>query len=186
MDTTERPIGPEAIAAYYDRRYGKPAEEKTFRTQTHSFSVLTFSPDQTGEGVFLFTTIGASQILGTAQHSCEFFFGLTGAPRGLADSLAEIALDGNGTGGVPQFGDTTTLAFELWEGTTARSYLFTDGGEEIIPPLSSKGAVIDFVQLVPVFPGELELKKAEGEAALWEVFQEKEVAYWDACRPPAL
>ncbi|WP_299968753.1 suppressor of fused domain protein [uncultured Roseobacter sp.] len=185
MDTSERPIGPDDVEAHYESLWGKAQDKRVFRTQTNAFSILTFTPQQTDEGVFLFATVGASQVMGDRDRSCEFFFGLTTSPKGLPDSLAEIALDGNGTGQVPDSGDTTTLAFELWEGTSARSYLFTDGGDEIVPHLKRDGALVEFIQLVPLFADELEYKKKHGEPALWEHFEENEVPYWDAQRVSA-
>lgn len=185
MDTSERPIGPRDIEVHYASLYGEPIERRIYKTQTHSFEVLAWSPQQTGEDVFIFATVGAYASMGTTTEMCEFFFGLTSAPNGLADSLAEVALDGNGTGKIPSSGDTITLAFELWENTQAQSYMFTDGGDEIIPQLKRNGAIVDFIQLVPMFAKEIDYKKKHGEAALWETFEDRQVAYWDAGRPSA-
>lgn len=184
--TQHDPVHREGIEAHYTALFGAPETRNMYKTKTHSFEVLSWTPQQTGEDVYLFATLGAFAVMGTRAHRCEFFFGLTEAPAGLADSLAEVALDGNGTRDIPSAGDTVTLAFPLWEGTQARSYLFTDGGDEIIPALQAEGSTVEFIQLVPLFADELAYKKAHGEPALWQHFEENEVAYWDPTRGASL
>lgn len=170
------------IEAHYKSLFGQPEKRYVYRTKTHSFEVLCWPPHQTGEDVYVFSTLGAAEIMGEHPKRCEFFFGLDSMPTGVADSLAEVALDGNGTGRTPSSGDTATLAFDLWENTRARTYMFTDGGDEIIPMLQKGAAQVEFIQLVPLFPREVEYKKNHGEAALWQHFEANQIAYWDAHR----
>lgn len=174
------------IEAHYVSIFGEPDKKQVYQTKTNSFNVLFWSPQKTGEDVYIFATIGAYSVMGTPVHGCEFFFGLTDLPNSLADSLAEVALDGNGTGRIPSSGDTISLAFPLWDGTQAQTYMFTDGGEEIIPNLRRGDTIIEFVQLVPLFSSEVSYKKAHGDAALWQYFEHNEIAYWEPDRVSSL
>lgn len=174
------------IEKHYVSLYGPPIKRSAYKTATHTFEVLCWPSQQTGEDVYIFATLGAYAALGTRTEGCEFFFGLTSMPAGVSDSLAEVALDGNGTGRIPASGDTITLAFDLWDGTRAQSYMFTEGGEEIVPRLQKSGATVEFVQLVPLFAREVDHKKTHGEAALWQHFEDHQVAYWDADRACSL
>lgn len=183
---SETPLCHDDIAAHYASLFGAAETRHVYKTKTHSFEVLCWSPQQTGEDVYIFATVGAFATMGLAIHRCEFFFGLTGQPPGVPGALAEVALDGNGTGGIPSSGDTITLAFDLWEGTGARSFMFTDGGEAIIPPLRKGDVAVDFVQLVPLYADEVAYKKAHGQAALWQHFEANQVAYWDPHRDRSL
>ncbi|PIE10546.1 MAG: hypothetical protein CSA72_08555 [Rhodobacterales bacterium] len=182
----ENPITHDDIEAHYASLFGAPDERHVYRTKTHSFAVLCWSPQKTGEDVYIFATVGAYAAMGTPTERCEFFFGLTEKPAGVADSIAEVALDGNGTGRVPSSGDTVTLAFALWDGTRATSYMFTDGGDEIVPRLRRNATVVEFIQLVPLFADEVDYKKAHGEEALWRHFEDNHVAYWDPDRISSL
>lgn len=164
--------------------FGEPWHTARYRTGDRSIRVFAWTPEQTGQGVYIFATLGAHAGVGNPDQGCEFFFGLTSCPEGLPDSLAEVALDGNGTDRIPQSGDTITLAFDLWQGTRARAYMFTDGGDEIIPPLEIGELRLDFIQLVPLFSEEVDFKTRRGEAALWQAFERVQLPYWDASRSP--
>lgn len=174
----------EKINSYYVDKFGEPWRVAVYKKDDTEVSIFAWTPEQTNEDVFIFATLGAFSFLGSSEQKCEFFFGLTSCPEQLPDSLAEVALDGNGTNNVPSSGDTITLSFNLWENTDARTYLFTDGGDEIIPPVKINDTKIKFIQLVPLFSNELDLKKRCGESALWQAFEEAHVPFWEADRRP--
>lgn len=154
MNARGRSIELDQIKAHYQEHWGALCGSKSFQTPDNRFTILKWSPVQTGEGVF--------------------------------EVLAEVAQDGNGTGKLPTAGDTITLAFDLWENTSARSFLFTNGGEAIIPPIQQNGKRVDFIQLVPLFPAEIAFKTNTGEAALWSHFEACQTPYWDPSRNSAL
>jgi len=171
------------IFDHYRSIYGEPARKAEFKSPEGTVvQVLKWDESQTDEGVTMYATVGANCILGDSSESCEFFIGMTPEADSIADALAEIALHGNGTMNVPNSGDTTTLAYELWKGTQAKSFMFTDGDEVISPIKNDSGKQVLFVQLVPLFDNELSYKKAHGEEALWEKLEATEVPYWDSSR----
>lgn len=184
MDPTE---GQEVGSAFriYISKYGEPSRTAEFVSRAGpKILVYKWNEDQTDEGVTMYATDGASEVLGTGERSCEFFLGLTPAADDIVEALAEAAMEGNGSGQVPSSGDSITLAFDLWRGTKMRSFLFTDGSE-LIPSHLETSKRIDFIQLVPLFASELDFKSAHGESALWEKFKANTVPYWDSTRPPA-
>lgn len=163
--------------------YGEPVREAEYKSPEGALlQVFKWDESQTDEGVTMYATLGANRNLGDSTESCEFFIGMTPEADSITDALAEIALHGNGTTDIPNSGDTTTLAYELWLSTKAKTFLFTDGDEIISPIKNDSGKQIWFIQLVPLFENELTYKKAHGEEALWEKFEEFEVPYWDSSR----
>ena len=170
----------------YTGKYGQPSRISEYVSREGPrILVYKWDEEKTNEGVTMYATDGASEVLGTGERSCEFFLGLTPAVDDIVEALAEVAMDGNGTGQIPSSGDSITLAFDLWRGTQMRSFLFTDGSE-LIPSHLETSKRIDFIQLVPLFASELEFKSAHGEAALWERFKAKTVPYWDSTRVSAI
>jgi len=175
-----------AIFDHYCAMYGKPAREADYKSPEGTLvQVFKWDESQTDEGVTMYATLGANLRVGNFTESCEFFIGMTPEADSIVDALAEIALHGNGTTEVPNSGDTTTLAYELWLGTEAKTFMFTDGDELVSPIKNESGKQIWFIQLVPLFEKELAYKKEYGEEALWEKFEETGVPYWDSSRKSA-
>ncbi|WLQ14317.1 suppressor of fused domain protein [Hahella aquimaris] len=172
-----------AILDYYHSKYGEASRTAKFISPDGlEVYVLKWDESQIKEGVTMYVTLGASNLLGDSNEGCEFFIGLTPEVDSIANALAEIAIHGNGTKGIPSSGDTTTLAYKLWEGTSARTFMFTDG-DEVIPSVKNElGKDIRFIQLVPLFDSELKYKKMHGEGALWERLEKMEMPYWDSIR----
>jgi len=176
-------MGP--IEQYYRSLYGEPERQAKFVSpEGVTIEIFKWGEEQTDEGVAMYCTSGASSVLGDNRISCEFFIGIAPPVDGIAPALAEVALHGNGSIQVPSYGDSITLTYDLWPGTKARSFLFTDG-EEIIPTVSVDQKKIKFIQLVPLYDSELQFKRSHSEAALWQKFEELMVPYWDSAREKA-
>lgn len=175
------------IYDYYCSLFGTPARQAEYKTaEGHAVSVLKWDEDQTDEGVVMYATIGGSRNLRSASEGCEFFIGLKPTVDDIASSLAEVALHGSGTSSIPGCGSTITLCQELWSGTTAKTFMFSDGCEIIRPMNSTNGTRVRFLQLVPLFKDELAYKTAHGEEALWRKFELLGTPYWDSKRSNAL
>jgi len=173
------------IRKHLEARFGKPSREASFVPPVGpTIEVLKWEKDASGEGVSIYATIGACEALVADERRCEFFVGLTPDVDDIAPALAEVALDGSGTGRVPNFGDTVTLAGPLWSQTQARTFLFASRGDQVIPNLQTAHGLIEFIQLVPLFANELKLKQKLGETGLWEHFKQTRVPYWDSRRVP--
>ncbi len=171
-----------ALANYYVDKYGLPERRAKFVSPDgKAVEIFKWNSEQSHEGVTMYATLGACKTLGSDDRACEFFIGIMPAADDIAQALAEVALHGNGSGEIPSSGDTVTLAYPLWSGTDARSFLFT-AGEEIIPPIKARNKTVEFLQLVPLFDSELQYKKDHGEGALWRIFEENEVPFWDSRR----
>jgi hypothetical protein len=162
---------------YYQTKYGKPAREAEFISPDgKKVEILKWPPNQTSEGVSIYTTLGASSLLGNENESCEFFLGLSPDADSIAQALAEVAVTGNGSSNIPNSGDSLSLSYELWQGTKANSFLFTNG-DEIIPPVTIKNKKI--------FSSELKFKKAHGEKMFWSLFESQSIPYWSSNRTEA-
>ncbi|EOX4412989.1 suppressor of fused domain protein [Vibrio diabolicus] len=171
------------IYEHYLSLYGEPSRKARYETQDGKIvNVFKWDKSVTNEGVSIYATLGASEIINGDNESCEFFIGLTPEADSIAEALAELALHGNGTNIIPNDGDSLTLSYNLWEGTVARTFMFTDGDEIIGSIKNDDGKRIWFLQLVPLFDKELDYKKKFGEEALWEFFEENCVPYWDSER----
>ena len=175
-----------SILEYYTSRFGLPNREAEFTSSDdRKIAIYKWNPEQTDEGVTIYASVGAHTWLGNSKKSCEFFIGITPEVDDIVDAVAETAIHGNGSMNVPSIGDTITLSFPLWGGTEARTFLFT-GGNEIIPPIIIKKKDIIFIQLVPLFDGELQFKKTYSEEALWQAFEKKMIPYWSSERNEAI
>lgn len=171
-----------AIEEYYQIRFGDPERRAEFVTHDDLLvKIFKWNETQTGEDVAIYATSGASEILGDSNLSCEFFIGIIPQVDNIAQALAEVALHGNGTKSVPNDGDSISLTYPLWTGTDASNFLFTDG-EEIIKSIKIGSKKVLFIELVPLFDSELDFKKRNGSAALWEKFKAMEVPYWNSNR----
>jgi hypothetical protein len=174
------------IAKYYVTRFGPTTREAEFEPKRGPvIQVWKWDSASSKEGVAIYATLGASSSLVGDDRRCEFFLGLAPEADGVAESLAEVALHGTGTGKVPAPGDSVTLPEPLWPGTAMRSLLLGSHGEAIIPAMRDP-TVVTFIQLVPLYAEELAYKKEHGDAALWNAFRSKTTPYWDPRRPPAL
>ena len=171
-----------SVTDYYWEKYGEPARRAQFvSSEGIHINIFKWTESQTDEGVAIYATQGSVNTLCEANECCEFFIGIAPDVDEIIDALAEVALHGNGRNNVPNSGDTITLASTLWNGTQAKSFMFTNG-DEIMPPLINGMKHISFIQLVPLFEAEMEYKKEMGESALWEKFEEENVPYWNSSR----
>ncbi len=175
-----------SVSEYYLTKFGEPSRQAEFLSPgDHRIGIYKWDECQTDEGVAMYATIGASDVLGNSDFSCEFFVGLKPEVDDIVQTLAEVALHGRGDSSIPETGDSITLSYPLWQGTQASAFLFTDG-DEILPPVLVGSKKMVFLQLVPLFLSELEYKKEKGEQSLWSAFESKQVPYWDSCRTQAL
>lgn len=175
--------GSAAVRNYYRELYGEPFREVEFVAPSgKKIQVLKWGAGATGEEVSIYATIGASD--DDHEISSEFFIGLSSEEDSIVSALAEIALHGNGTSTLPKSGDSITLSSDVWKNAKLTSFLFTEGCE-IIAPLYGIESKVSFIQLVPLYSQELEYKKTKGEEALWQMFEEKSIEYWNPCRANA-
>ena len=174
----------EIIDVYYKELYGEPSRRAKFSTREGaSIQILKWNKSQTDLGITLYATIGSSNKLGNQTDTCEFFIGIIPENDSCIDAIAEAAIEGNGLS-IPSFGDSITLSFPLWTDTDMKTFLFTEG-EQNIPTISINDKIVKFIQLVPIFSSELEFKAKYGLKLFWDQFDALEVPYWESDRKKA-
>src|SRR4051812_12760140 len=160
----------EHVEKHYLALFGSPTREAEYLPAGGPLiRIWKWDASSTKEGVALYATLGACSALSGDQKRCEFFVGLLPEVDEVAETLAEVALHGVGTGRPPAFGDTVTMAEPLWPKTPMQSLLFASRGSEILPDLAEP-VKVGFIQLVPLHRAECDFKKRHGEAELWEAF----------------
>lgn len=174
-----------AIARHYRKTVGEPSDVYWFEDEDGRIEVWHWEPDDTG--FHAFATLGACERLaGCCNSRVEFHMGLLASPDGLAESLANFAVEGMGNNTAPVPCQIFTLPEPLWAGTEAQSLLVfpEDDEERVLAPFPHKGTTVDFLWLVPVFRNEVDLVKEQSAGALLARFEEQETEFWDPYRVP--
>lgn len=172
----------DAVRAHYRARFGEPSTVRRFDGDA-PLEVWTWDAETFDEGVNLYATVGASA--GRFGAGCsELFVALSPAEPGAERALLETARRIGEAQTPPQLGDAITLSEPLWPGTEMRAFLLESAGGAIMDALAGHDE-LSFVQLVPLFPEEHALLTQRGEEALWRLFRETQVPYWDPRRAPA-
>ena len=175
----------EILVSHYEEHLGTPARRQTFRRDAATVAVWTWDPVQSGEGVWLHVSLGASAELDADQrHSHEFFIGVAQDPEGVDRRLASLAGYRYDTGIELGPGHTVPADHPLWSNTEMSALLITRPREPIIPDL-----VLDderrtvFLQAIPLYRSELAYKTRRGANELIDEFERLQVPFWDATRP---
>jgi hypothetical protein len=113
----------------------------------------------------------------------EFFIGFSPEEDRIVESLATLAvrplLDNL------EIGNNHTMTFPepLWKETKMQALIISKPNVEIIAPLVIGEEVhVDFMQVLPLFPNELQLKKEKGADYLFKYWEEKDTPFWDPNR----
>jgi hypothetical protein len=86
------------IQNYYIAKYGEPSRRAKFVSPEGIIvEIFKWNKNATSEGVAIYATIGASDVLGDSVNGCEFFIGLEPEVDDIVQALAEVALHGNGS-----------------------------------------------------------------------------------------
>jgi hypothetical protein len=177
---------PKNVLEYYERKFGCPDREAFFLSpEGKRIEIFKWSEGRTDEGVTIYATAGVSTIFDYDGMSYEFFLGLTPQADEVVFALAEVALHGLANERAPVFGDSMSLSYNLWPGTAAKTFLYTNG-DGILSPTAVGFKSISFIQLVPLFDSELNYKKENGERSLWDKFEGLMVPYWSSRRDSAI
>jgi len=179
----------DAVRDYCITKWGVPAKRQWFYDDIgNKVDVLKWTADATGEGVTIYVTIGASvrPVKGwDPKHRAELFIGLKPEADGVMQRLAMLAAYPATSGKAIDHGHTVTLDGPLWPGSQMRTFLILRQIEEILPALVlDDGLHVEFLQAVPIYDSELELKKTHGVPALLQRWREAGLAFWDPGREP--
>ncbi len=176
------------VKQHYTSALGEPSRRASFQIDAYSAEVYKWSADQNPQGVALYASIGASRdpLTGMdSSHRVEFFIGFLPEQDSVARPLAMVALDPVLHGSTLGHGETVTYPEPLWPGTEMCSFLILRPQTHVIPDLMLPGGLhVEFMQLVPLFPSELEFKIAHDEDELMEELERAGVPFWEPDREP--
>ncbi|GIH02702.1 hypothetical protein Rhe02_07690 [Rhizocola hellebori] len=150
------------VYEYYERVWGPPSREAEFTISGIPIEIYKWDEKATDMGATLYATNGASARPASYTHRTEFFTGFTSEIDSIADSLALLAHYAVAVGPIER-GETVTFPDPLWEGSRMNTYFAIPPLETILAPLRiDEGLHIEFLHVVPIYPCELDLKKAHG------------------------
>jgi hypothetical protein len=154
--------------------------------QPRSVDILKWDAEQTGEGVAVYVTCGASEIAGDADpsHRWEFLTGMRPPEDNCASALAllVVAVEAEGVG----HGHTFEVAEGLWPCTAMNTWLLVSQVDEIVTRLDHEDLHIEFLQAIPMYPEERTWKVVHGVEALLIAWHSGGVEFWNPQRPPAM
>ena len=173
------------VKNYYLSLWGEPSRKAFFSASGVKIEVYKWDADKHPDEVNFYATLGMSDYIianQTASHRMEMFIGFLPEEDRIAETLASVAARVILEKFSISHNYTITLPEPLWTGTELASFLFSDG-EELLPTLHlENGLHTAFFQIIPMFMPELEFKKKNGVEALFEEWEDREVAYWNPAR----
>lgn len=175
----------EILASHYEEHLGTPTRRQTFRRYAATVEVWTWDPIQSGEGVWLHVSLGASaDVDADKPHGHEFFIGVAQDLEGVDRRLASLAGYRYDTGIELGPGQSVASDHSLWSDTEMSALLVMRPQEPIIPDLVlDDGRHTVFLQAIPLHRSELAYKMRRGADELIDEFDRLQVPFWDATRP---
>jgi hypothetical protein len=171
---------------YYVSLWGEPSRIANYDISNIHLDIYKWNADMHPEEVAFYVTNGLSnyQLNGyDSKHRMEFFIGFSPEEDRIVESLATLAvrplLDNL------EIGNNHTMTFPepLWRETKMQTLIISKPNVEIIAPLVIGEEVrVDFMQVLPLFPNELQLKKEKGADYLFKYWEEKDTPFWDPNR----
>lgn len=176
------------VKQHYVAVFGEPSQRASLRIDSYPAEVFKWDAAANPHGVAFYASVGASRDLLSGidpSHRVEFFIGLLPEQDGVARSLAMVTLDPVLHGSTLGPGQTLAYPEPLWSGTEMSSFLILRPQVEMVPDLVLDDSVhVEFLQLVPLYAGELGFKVARGADALMVEFERAAVPFWDPNRAP--
>ena len=173
----------DAVRRHYRSKWGEPARQAEFRVAGLLAEILKWDASVTGEGVTLYTTVGASDRpidADRADHRIEFFVGLRPERDEIASALAALALYPARENATVSHGHTIPSDAPFWKGTSMRHFLVLRPLQRIIEPFQfGEGIHVEFLQAIPIFESESSYKVKHGSAGLLDLWKERQVRFWD-------
>src|SRR5690348_9709442 len=145
------------VKQHYVAVFGDPSRRASFRIDSYTAEVFKWEPSANPHGVAFYSSIGASRdpLSGLEpSHRVEFFIGFLPEQDGVARPLAMVAIDPILHGSALGPGQTVTYPEPLWTGTEMCSLLILRPQHALVPDLVlDDGVHVEFLQLVPIYPG---------------------------------
>jgi hypothetical protein len=178
----------DSVRYHYLACFGEASRTASFETAGFQVHIYKWNADINQEGVFLYATLGTSAypVPGyESAHRLDLVAGLLPENDRIAWPLADLASKPVLRRMELGHGHTVTFPEPLWPGTEMRSFLILQPhmSNEIVPALElSDGLHVEFLQVVPIFPSELNFKAEHGVDSLMEHWEARQVPFWDPNR----
>jgi hypothetical protein len=175
------------VLQQYRSLWGEPDRAATFTRANREVRVFKWTPEQTGEGVTLYTTVGISdQPIGpdAPSHRAEVILGLLPEDDRIARPLGILALSSTPDDPYLFHGHTVSMPTPFWPGCPFSAFLFLNPLEAIGPPINHDGIHVHFLQAIPVFPSEIAYKTAHTPEALMALWESVTLPFWSLRRRP--
>lgn len=172
------------IEAHYRSLWGEPSRRARFSKGRAAVDVLKWSASQTREGVTVYATLGASTI-GEPRigRRVEFYIGLAPECDDVAPALVDLTAKIDEDEPDIRHGHTISYPEPLWRGTRMKTLLVMRPPVSIVPMLKLRdGTHVDYLQAVPIYGSELQLKQERSPEGLLRAWQKRQVPFWDPSR----
>jgi len=175
------------VLKHYQSLWGDPDRAAQFTRDDREVRVFKWTPEQTGEGVTLYTTVGISdQPIGPAapSHRVEVILGLLPEDDRIVRPLGVLALSSTPDDPYLFHGHTVSMPTPFWPGCPFSAFLFLNPLDSIVPPLQHNGVHVHFLQAIPVYPSEVAYKAAHSPEALMALWESVTLPFWSLRRRP--
>lgn len=176
------------VKEHYERMLGGPSRTARFDTSGRAVEIYKWDAEANPQGVCIYATAGMSDHVLEGYdpaHRLELFMGLLPAEDRIAKPLAMLALSPVINDSHLAGGHTVTFPEPFWPGSGMYTFLVRYQHGEVVPPVSlDDGTHVEFLQVIPIFPSELNYKSQNGLDALIEKWQAARVQFWNPNRPP--
>jgi hypothetical protein len=178
----------DTVARHYSAQFGPARRVERCRRVQSEVAVYVWGPEDIDEGVWLYATAGASEQAWAGMppsHRHEVFLGLDEDVPGADSTLAGLARYSEDFGIPLGHGHTVPAGGPVWEGTQMNTLLLLEPRTKIIDDYDSHEFHVIWLQALPLYENEREVKVREGADALMTEFERRNVPFWSASRKAA-
>lgn len=179
----------DVVRQHYLGLWGKPSRVIPLSSKDYHIDIYKWDANARSETVAIYATIGASAFPQPGygpDHRFEFYTGLLPELDAIGVVLADVATFSVSEGVPIGHGHTITYLEPLWPGTQMSSVSLERSDGDFLPMLESPddGIHVEFLDVTPLYPSEIQFKKDHSLDKLIEHWWKHDVHYWDPTRPP--
>lgn len=171
----------------YVSMWGEPLRQAVFQTRDGvDIGVSKWQEGKGEDALTFYRTTGVSNIPlpgVDVNHRQEFFATFDPECDDVVESLAEVGIYSVRSGKYLSANNIYRSSGPLWDGTALAGYIVVNPFEgEMRSVLLSGGRHVEFLMLIPAFPGELDYASQHGVDGLARAQEEVGVSFWDPFR----